>query len=43
MGEIARRFPHMDIWGGCCGTGEVHLEEIATNVQAARAEQVGRA
>jgi methionine synthase I (cobalamin-dependent) len=33
----------MDIWGGCCGTGEVHLEEIATNVQAARAEQIGRA
>jgi S-methylmethionine-dependent homocysteine/selenocysteine methylase len=41
MGAIARRFPHMDIWGGCCGTGEAHLEEIATNVQDARAEQVG--
>ena len=37
MGEIARRFPHMDIWGGCCGTGEVHLGEIARNVRAARA------
>jgi len=41
MGEIARRFPHMDIWGGCCGTGEVHLDEIATNVRAARTAPVG--
>ncbi len=36
MGDLARRFPHMDIWGGCCGTGAVHLDEIATNVRAAR-------
>jgi len=36
MGDLGRRFPHMDIWGGCCGTGEVHLDEIATNVRAAR-------
>jgi S-methylmethionine-dependent homocysteine/selenocysteine methylase len=41
MGDIARRFPHMDIWGGCCGTGEAHLDEIATNVRAARADLVG--
>lgn len=32
MGDLARRYPHMDIWGGCCGTIEVHLEEIAKNV-----------
>ena len=36
MGALAGRFPHMDIWGGCCGTGEVHLDEIATNVRAVR-------
>ena len=36
MGNLARRYPHMDIWGGCCGTGDVHLNEIATNVRAAR-------
>jgi len=36
MGDLGRRFPHMDIWGGCCGTGEVHLDEIATNVRTAR-------
>lgn len=32
MGALARRYPHMDIWGGCCGTTEIHLEEIARNV-----------
>ena len=36
MGDLSRRYPHMDIWGGCCGTGHVHLEEIARNVRAAR-------
>jgi S-methylmethionine-dependent homocysteine/selenocysteine methylase len=41
MGAIARRFPHMDIWGGCCGTGEVHLDEIARNVRAVRTAPVG--
>jgi S-methylmethionine-dependent homocysteine/selenocysteine methylase len=40
MGELARRYPHMDIWGGCCGTGDVHLNEIATNVRAARNQPV---
>jgi homocysteine S-methyltransferase len=36
MGDISRRFPHIDIWGGCCGTWERHLHEIARNVRAAR-------
>lgn len=36
MGALARRQPQMDIWGGCCGTGEVHLDEIARNVRAVR-------
>jgi len=36
MGDAARRFPSMDIWGGCCGTGEVHLDEIARNVRTVR-------
>ena len=34
MGDLARRFPHIDIWGGCCGTWESHLDEIARNVAA---------
>ena len=29
MGEIAQQYPHIDIWGGCCGTWETHLDEIA--------------
>ena len=33
-GDLARRYPHMDIWGGCCGTWEKHLDEIAKNVSA---------
>lgn len=38
MADVGRRYPHMDIWGGCCGTGHVHLEEIARHLpNAARA------
>ena len=33
MGELARRYTHIDIWGGCCGTWETHLDEIARNVR----------
>lgn len=34
-GDLAKRYPHMDIWGGCCGTWSTHLDEIAKNVLAA--------
>jgi homocysteine S-methyltransferase len=37
IGEIARRFPHMNVFGGCCGTDRPHLEEIARNVLAVKA------
>jgi len=36
MGEVARRFPRVDILGGCCGTDERHLSQIAQNVNAIR-------
>jgi homocysteine S-methyltransferase len=36
MGELAQRYPHIDIWGGCCGTWDTHLDQIARNVHAAR-------
>lgn len=36
MGDLARRYPHIDIWGGCCGTWDRHLNEIARNVRVAR-------
>jgi homocysteine S-methyltransferase len=34
MGEIAQQHPHIDIWGGCCGTWETHLDEIARTVKS---------
>ena len=36
MGRLAEAHPHIDIWGGCCGTWDRHLDEIARNVVAAR-------
>ncbi|MEM9470647.1 MAG: homocysteine S-methyltransferase family protein [Pseudomonadota bacterium] len=27
--SLSNRYPHMDIFGGCCGTGHNHLREIA--------------
>jgi homocysteine S-methyltransferase len=36
MGGLARQYPHIDMWGGCCGTWETHLDEIARNVRIAR-------
>ena len=34
MGAVARRLPAADILGGCCGTDERQLAEIAKNVNA---------
>jgi len=36
MGDLAARYPHIDIWGGCCGTWEAHLDQIASRVSAVR-------
>ena len=33
MGELGRRYPHIDIWGGCCGTWEMHLGKISQNLK----------
>jgi S-methylmethionine-dependent homocysteine/selenocysteine methylase len=33
MGAIARRLPHVDIWGGCCGTWDDHLHAIAQQLR----------
>jgi len=32
VGNLMKRYPHMDICGGCCGTWDTHLREIARNV-----------
>jgi homocysteine S-methyltransferase len=39
MGAIAAQHPHIDIWGGCCGTWDTHLDEIARNVSEATPSQ----
>ncbi len=31
-GDLAKRYPHMDVWGGCCGTWSNHIDEIAKNI-----------
>jgi homocysteine S-methyltransferase len=36
MGALATRYPHLDIFGGCCGTWDKHLREIAKNVSRTR-------
>lgn len=36
MAALARRFPKADILGGCCGTDERHLEQIARAATAVR-------
>lgn len=37
MGDLARRYPGVDMWGGCCGTWDKHLDQIAQNVRRAHA------
>jgi S-methylmethionine-dependent homocysteine/selenocysteine methylase len=39
MGALAAEHPHLDVWGGCCGTWDDHLGEIARAVVEARAQQ----
>lgn len=31
-GDLAWKYPHMDVWGGCCGTWDEHLNEIAKHL-----------
>lgn len=38
MGDLAQRYDHIDVWGGCCGTWERHLDHIAANVKRVRAQ-----
>jgi homocysteine S-methyltransferase len=33
MGGLARRFPQIDVWGGCCGTWDDHLGAIAQQLR----------
>jgi S-methylmethionine-dependent homocysteine/selenocysteine methylase len=43
MAGLAQRLPHVDVWGGCCGTWDDHLGAIARRLRPAqdgRREQV---
>ena len=36
MAALARRFPHVNVWGGCCGTDGRHIGEITRQVGVVR-------
>lgn len=36
MVELAERFPHVNVWGGCCGTDGRHIGAIIRKVAALR-------
>lgn len=38
MAGLARRFRHVNVWGGCCGTDGRHVGQITRQVAAVRAE-----
>ncbi|OSQ42687.1 homocysteine S-methyltransferase family protein [Marivita geojedonensis] len=38
MAGLAARFPHVNVWGGCCGTDGRHIGEITRQVGAVRRE-----
>jgi methionine synthase I (cobalamin-dependent) len=37
QGRLRRDFPHLNVFGGCCGTDAVHVGKILTAVQPERA------
>lgn len=36
MAALSKRFPHVHVWGGCCGTDGRHIGQIARQVGEAR-------
>jgi S-methylmethionine-dependent homocysteine/selenocysteine methylase len=36
MAKLARRFPHINVWGGCCGTDGRHIGQITRQVSEVR-------
>jgi homocysteine S-methyltransferase len=41
MAELARRFPYVNVWGGCCGTDGRHIGEITRQVGEVRRVSIG--
>jgi homocysteine S-methyltransferase len=42
LSDLHARHPHMDVFGGCCGTGDKHLREIARALRPSLLERTGR-
>jgi homocysteine S-methyltransferase len=40
MAGLARRFPHVNVWGGCCGTDSRHIGQIAHQVREVRRAKI---
>jgi len=36
IGDLTCRFPHMTVWGGCCGTDSRRLGQICMRVREVR-------
>ena len=36
MADMANRFPHINVWGSCCGTDYAHIDKIASAVLRVR-------
>jgi methionine synthase I (cobalamin-dependent) len=36
MATLARRFPHINVWGGCCGTDSRHIGQITRQISEGR-------
>jgi len=36
MTSLAQRFPHINVWGGCCGTDGRHIAKISQKIAAVR-------
>ena len=43
MADLSRRFPHINVWGGCCGTDGRHIAQIARQVREVRRAAAARA
>lgn len=41
MADLAVRFAHINVWGGCCGTDARHIGEITRQVGEVRSTKVG--
>jgi homocysteine S-methyltransferase len=39
MASLAQRFPHINVWGGCCGTDGRHIHQITRQVGEVRRTQ----